>query len=335
MIIIKFNKMIIIESLMPLIVFFVICYIFIYAPTILIKQCFSLKSLLITILIQSIIGIILDFLLLIKYMKFEFMLSQIFYLISIISSIILLHKLKNLKKHKIPLTKMKSIISCNSIALSIFFFLLTIFFFTWIIMVLTARCRVHFEQYDFFIFYNFIFCYTNCISFLSLRYLDVNKKCCHKCNFNHKKIEPIKKVISLQTNTNVNITSNAINESENNKKLSNYNILSDSQEINISTNGYKKFDMEIIFKINDDKRIKINIPFDITIKKLIDYIYKKVKIDNKNKNIEFILNSEVLNKMSNDKLSEKYNIGDIILINDKNNFIQLNKAITYLKYEEI
>ena len=93
--------------------------------------------------------------------------------------------------------------------------------------------------------------------------------------------------------------------------------------------------MEIIFKINDDKRIKINIPFDITIKKLIDYIYKKVKIDNKNKNIEFILNSEVLNKMSNDKLSEKYNIGDIILINDKNNFIQLNKAITYLKYEEI
>ena len=93
--------------------------------------------------------------------------------------------------------------------------------------------------------------------------------------------------------------------------------------------------MEIIFKINDDKRIKINIPFDITIKKLIDYIYKKVKIDNKNKNIEFILNSEVLNKMSNDKLSEKYNIGDIILINDKNNFIQLNKGITYLKYEEI
>ena len=93
--------------------------------------------------------------------------------------------------------------------------------------------------------------------------------------------------------------------------------------------------VEIIFKINDDKRIKINIPFDITIKKLIDYIYKKVKIDNKNKNIEFILNSEVLNKMSNDKLSEKYNIGDIILINDKNNFIQLNKGITYLKYEEI
>ena len=93
--------------------------------------------------------------------------------------------------------------------------------------------------------------------------------------------------------------------------------------------------MDIISKINDNKRIKINIPFDITIKKLIDYIYKKVKIDNKNKNIEFILNLDVLNKMSNDKLSEKYNIGDIILINDKNNFIQLNKAITYLKYEEI
>ena len=144
--------MMIFESLETLIGIFVICYIFIYAPTKLIKKCFSLKSLLITILIQSIIGIILDFLLLIKYMKFEFMLSQIFYLISIISSIILLHKLKNLKKHKIPLTKMKSIISCNSIALSIFFFLLTIFFFTWIIMVLNARCRVHFEQYDFLFF---------------------------------------------------------------------------------------------------------------------------------------------------------------------------------------
>ena len=39
--------------------------------------------------------------------------------------------------------------------------------------------------------------------------------------------------------------------------------------------------------------------------------------------------------MSNDKLSEKYRIGDIILINDKNNFIRLNKGITYLKYEEI
>ena len=93
--------------------------------------------------------------------------------------------------------------------------------------------------------------------------------------------------------------------------------------------------MDIIFKINDDKNIKINVPFDITIKKLIDYIYKKMKIDNKKQNIEFILNSKVLNKMSNDKLSEKYRIGDIILINDKNNFIRLNKGITYLKYEEI
>ena len=60
-----------------------------------------------------------------------------------------------------------------------------------------------------------------------------------------------------------------------------------------------------------------------------------MKIDNKKQNIEFILNSKVLNKMSNDKLSEKYRIGDIILINDKNNFIRLNKGITYLKYEEI
>jgi len=93
--------------------------------------------------------------------------------------------------------------------------------------------------------------------------------------------------------------------------------------------------MDIIFKINDNKNIKINVPFDITIKKLIDYIYKKMKIDNKKQNIEFILNSKVLNKMSNDKLSEKYRIGDIILINDKNNFIRLNKGITYLKYEEI
>ena len=93
--------------------------------------------------------------------------------------------------------------------------------------------------------------------------------------------------------------------------------------------------MDIIFKINDNKNIKINVPFDITIKKLIDYIYKKMKIDNKKQNIEFILNSKVLKKMSNDKLSEKYRIGDIILINDKNNFIHLNKGITYLKYEEI
>ena len=60
-----------------------------------------------------------------------------------------------------------------------------------------------------------------------------------------------------------------------------------------------------------------------------------MKIDNKKQNIEFILNSKVLKKMSNDKLSEKYRIGDIILINDKNNFIRLNKGITYLKYEEI
>ena len=93
--------------------------------------------------------------------------------------------------------------------------------------------------------------------------------------------------------------------------------------------------MDIIYKINDNKNIKINVPFDITIKTLIDYIYKKMKIDNKKQNIEFILNSKVLNKMSNDKLSEKYRIGDIILINDKNNFIHLNKGITYLKYEEI
>ena len=93
--------------------------------------------------------------------------------------------------------------------------------------------------------------------------------------------------------------------------------------------------MDIIYKINDNKNIKINVPFDITIKTLIDYIYKKMKIDNKKQNIEFILNSKVLNKMSNDKLSEKYRIGDIILINDKNNFIRLNKGITYLKYEEI
>ena len=144
--------------------------------------------------------------------------------------------------------------------------------------------------------YNFIFYYTSFISFLSLKYLDINKKCCYKCNFNHKKIEPIKKVISLQTNTKVNITSNATNESKNKKNLSNYYILSNSKEINISSEGNKKFDMDIIFKINDDKNIKIN---------------------------------------SNDKLSEKYRIGDIILINDKNNFIRLNKGITYLKYEEI
>ena len=327
--------MMIFESLETLIGIFVICYIFIYAPTKLIKKCFSLKSLLITILIQSIIGIILNLLFSIKYKKIEYVLPQIFYLISIISSIILLHKQKNLKKKKIPLTKMKSVINLISITLSILFFLLVLFFFAAIITVLYARCGVHPEQYVYFIFYNFIFYYTSCISFLSLKYLDINKKCCYKCNFNQKKVEPIKKVISLQTNTKVNITSNATNESKNKKNLSNYYILSDSKEVNISSEGNKKFDMDIIFKINDDKNIKINVPFDITIKKLIDYTYKKMKIDNKKQNIEFILNSKVLNKMSNDKLSEKYRIGDIILINDKNNFIHLNKGITYLKYEEI
>jgi hypothetical protein len=327
--------MVIIESLQSLIAVFVICYIFIYAPIILIKKCFSLKSLLITILIQSIIGIILNLLLLIKYMKFEFILPQIFYLISIISSIILLHKLKKLKKQKISLTKMKCGITCNSISLSILFFLLIIFLFTFIITVLFSHCRVHSEQYDYFIFYNFIFCYANFISFASLRYIDINNKCCYKANFNNKNIKPISSVSSLQNNTNINITSNAINESKNNIKLSNYYILSDSQEINNSSNGNKKFNIDIIFKISDDKKIKINIPSDITIKMLIDYIFKKMKIDNKNQNIEFILNSEVLNKMSNDKLIEKYNSGDFILIIDENNSIQLNKGITYLKYEEI
>ena len=319
----------------PLIGIFVIFFIFIYAPIKLIKKCFSLKSLLITILIQSIIGIILNLLFSIKYKKIEYILPQIFYLISIISSIILLHKQKNLKKKKIPLTKMKSVINLISITLSILFFLLVLFFFTAIIIVLNTKCGVQPEQYVYFILYNFIFYYTSFISFLSLKYLDINKKCCYKCNFNQKKVEPIKKVISLQTNTKVNITSNATNESKNKKNLSNYYILSNSKEINISSEGNKKFDMDIIFKNNDDKNIKINVPFDITIKKLIDYIYKKMKIDNKKQNIEFILNSKVLNKMSNDKLSEKYRIGDIILINDKNNFIHLNKGITYLKYEEI
>ena len=63
--------MMIFESLETLIGIFVICYIFIYAPTKLIKKCFSLKSLLITILIQSIIGIILNLLFSIKYKKIE------------------------------------------------------------------------------------------------------------------------------------------------------------------------------------------------------------------------------------------------------------------------
>ena len=212
--------MMIFESLETLIGIFVICYIFIYAPTKLIKKCFSLKSLLITILIQSIIGIILNLLFSIKYKKIEYILPQIFYLISIISSIILLHKQKNLKKKMIPLTKMKSVINLISITLSILFFLLVLFFFTAIITVLYAKCGVQPEQYVYFILYNFIFYYTSFISFLSLKYLDINKKCCYKCNFNHKKIEPIKKVIFLQTNTKVNITSNATNESKNKKKLS-------------------------------------------------------------------------------------------------------------------
>ena len=112
----------------PLIGIFVICFIFIYAPIKLIKKCFSLNFLLITILIQSIIGIILNLLFSIKYKKIEYILPQIFYLISIISSIILLHKQKNLKKKMIPLTKMKSVINLISITLSILFFLLVFFF---------------------------------------------------------------------------------------------------------------------------------------------------------------------------------------------------------------
>lgn len=47
-----------------------------------------------------------------------------------------------------------------------------------------------------------------------------------------------------------------------------------------------------------------------------------------------ILYLKNLNKTSKDKLSEKLNNEDKIIINDKNNAIQLNKGINHLIYEK-
>ena len=327
---------------------------FVYLPIILLKECCSLNSLLFILIIQSTIGFILNSLLLIEQIYFNnskgellflIIVIQIIYLLSAIASIILLCKSVKLKKQNIPLTRMKFAITCYSVPLSIFFFLITIIFLSVFLFLFTRKscpqngnCNslsIDGQIMKYIFVYILILPYLNFIFYASLRYLDLNKICCVQSPIYNKKNKLKNNVAVSQTNINIYPTSNIINDQNINTRLCNYESLPDSNEITISVVGNKKFDMDIIFKINEDKIIKINVPSDITVQKLIDYIFKKMNLDNQTSNIEFILKSEILNKTSKDKLSEKLINGDTIIMNDKNNIIQLNKGITYLTYEKI
>jgi len=332
---------------------FIIFVVFVFLPIFFLKQCCSLNSLLISIIIQSFIGFVLNALFLLwptyfnikrQNLVLEIIYLQIIYLLSIIPSIILLCKSIKKRKNNIPLTRMKCIITCYSLPLSIFFSLVTVFFFIAFFWIVTnkasvADCCQHCnsrKNVQYF-FCNLIFCYMEFILYTSLRYLDLNKICCEHyriCNQKNKQKNDISlSQINLVIN-DANHVPNKRNESNINKTLCNIEHLPNSKEIISSIEDNKKFDMNLIFKINDDKKIKINVPSDITVQKLIDFIFKKFNIDNQTSNIEFILKSEILNKTSKDKLSEKLNNEDKIIINDKNNAIQLNKGINHLIYEK-
>ena len=327
--------------------------VFVYVPIIFLKECCSLNSLLCIVIIQSTIGFIFHSSFLIYQIYFDnskealfiiiIIVIPIIYLLSTIASIILLYKSVKLKKQNIPLTRMKFAITCYSVPLSIFFFLITFFYLFIFVSLFQRMCNPktgNSHSYDgqimiYFIVYNLIVAYLNFIFYASLRYLDLNKICCVQSPIYNKKNKQKNNVAVPQTNIDIYPTSHIINQQNINTRLCNYESLPDSNEITISVVGNKKFDMDIIFKINEDKIININVPSDITVQKLIDYIFKKMNLDNQKSNIEFILNSEILNKMSKDKLSEKLINGDTIIMNDKNNIIQLNKGITYLTYEKI
>ena len=109
----------VVEEILFTIIFIVVIYkVFVNFPMLLLKKCCSFNSLLYSIIIQSIVGLIVNslFVLLQKnYIfkeSFEFIsiFIEISYLVSIISSIILLYKSVKLKKNNIPLTRMKCVI---------------------------------------------------------------------------------------------------------------------------------------------------------------------------------------------------------------------------------
>ena len=167
------------------------------------------------------------------------------------------------------------------------------------------------------------FCLADFILFSIIFNIAVCKKCCDKC------------FSCCNKDTN---TGNKINEIPKD---------SSSGDINktLQKNPPKPLSLDpiiipiadninIIFKLTSGREIKINAPSFITIEKLIKFIFKNVKIEGPSIDIIFLFKAEVLNKLSQVKLIDKFNNNDIILMRDTNNVVQFMEGKLELIYNE-